>query len=107
MKIAKIFKQCVRHSNPFQWVNGMSEAKDLIIGSAQYESAELEWENEHPQYMDENGYMTQEGIDKMSEECGNEAYAKFERNQMYDCGDFVLKIVPDHTTLLELDRPWS
>lgn len=107
VKIAKIYKQYVTHPNPRQWVNGMPEATDLIFGSAQYSEAEREWKRKHSQYLDEDGCMTQEGIDKMSEECGDAAHKQFECDQMYDCGDFVIRIVSDDMTLLEMDRPWS
>lgn len=107
MKIAKIYKQCVRRANPFGWVKGMPEAMDMITGSVQYEELENEWIENNPQYLDDSGYLTNEGIDAMSEHCGEQAKNQFERNGVYDCGDFVLQIVSDDTQLQELDRPWS
>lgn len=107
MKIAKIYKQSVRNPRPFQWVNGMDEAMQLIWESPNYNESEDDWASNHPEYTDEDGYMTQDGINKMTEECGDAARNEFVRDQFYDCGDFVLKIVPDSTSLTALDRPWS
>lgn len=107
MKIAKIYKQCARSSRPFSWVKDMNDAMHMIFESVQYEETEQDWEENNQEYIDEDGFLTQEGIDKMSESCGLFAREKFERGNFYDCGDFVLKIVPDDTTLLDLDRPWS
>lgn len=107
MKIAKIYKQCVRNSKPFSWIKDMNDAMNMIFGSAQYEESEQEWQDNNPQYLDEGGDLTQEGIDRMSESCGSFAREKFERDSFYDCGDFVMQIVSDDTQLQELDRPWS
>ena len=106
MKIAKIYKQSVRNPRPFQWV-GMDEAMPLIWESSNYSESEDDWASNHPEYTDEDGYMTQDGINKMTEECGDVARKEFENNQFYDCGDFVLQIVPDDTSLTSLDRPWN
>lgn len=107
MKIAKIYKQCARSSRPFSWVKDMNDAMNMIYESAQFEESEREWEDNNPQYLDEDGFLTQEGLNQMAESCLSFAEEKFKRDESYDCGDFVLQIVPDDTQLQELDRPWS
>ena len=103
-KIIKVMHQNCITPKAYKEICDANNAMDLIISSARYERMEEEWMENHTELFDEDGDCPQEALNQMADECASAAWGEFEKNELYDCGDFTLYIIDEDADMYELPR---
>ena len=103
-KIVKVMHQNCITSKAYEKISDIDKAMDMIYNSGNYEELENTWQTNHEDLLDSYGFLPQEAINKMSDECATEALNEFINNGCYDCGDFTLYIIDEDADMYGLPR---
>ena len=103
-KIVKVMHQNCITSKAYEKISDIGKAMDMIYDSGNYEELENTWRENHEDLADSYGFLPQEAINKMSDECATEALNEFINKGSFDCGDFTLYIIDEDADMYDIAR---